>query len=115
MADAIAVTDSGVFGGVAFDMSASNAALSNTTGATSRWIGFAGGGVFILLGFSLKLRAVLAVIPTPVMDAIVVFLASLMIMSVLQIILSSKPDTRKTFVIDIPLIFGLSLQVLPEL
>jgi len=29
--------------------------------------------------------------------------------------LSSKPDTRKTFVIGIPLIFGLSLQTLPEL
>ena len=38
-----------------------------------------------------------------------------MIMSGLQIILSSKPDTRKTFVIGIPLIFGLSLQALPEL
>ena len=33
----------------------------------------------------------------------------------LQIILGSKPDTRKTFVIGIPLIFGLSLQALPEL
>jgi NCS2 family nucleobase:cation symporter-2 len=38
-----------------------------------------------------------------------------MIMSGLQIILSSKQDTRKTFVIGIPLIFGLSLQALPEL
>jgi NCS2 family nucleobase:cation symporter-2 len=38
-----------------------------------------------------------------------------MIVSSLQIILSSKPNTRKTFVIGIPLIFGLSLQALPEL
>jgi xanthine permease XanP len=115
MADAIAVTASGVFGGVASDTSASNVALSNATGATSRWIGFAAGGLFILLGFSPKLSAVLSIMPTPVMGSIIVFVASFMIMSGLQIILSSKPDTRKTFVIGIPLIFGLSLQALPEL
>ena len=115
MADAIAVTASGVFGGVASDTSASNVALSNATGATSRWIGFAAGGLFILLGFSPKLSAVLSIMPTPVMGSIIVFVASFMIMSGLQIILSSKPDTRTTFVIGIPLIFGLSLQALPEL
>jgi len=56
-----------------------------------------------------------SIMPAPVMGAIIVFLASFMIVSSLQIILSSKPDTRKTFVIGIPLIFGLSLQALPEL
>jgi NCS2 family nucleobase:cation symporter-2 len=115
MADAIAVTASGVFGGVASDTSASNVALSNATGATSRWIGFAAGGLFILLGFSPKLSAILSIMPTPVMGAIIVFVASFMIISGLQIILSAKPDTRKTFVIGVPLIFGLSLQALPEL
>jgi len=115
MADAIAVTACGVFGGVASDTSASNVALSNATGVTSRWLGFAAGGLFMLLGFSPKLSAVLSIMPTPVMGAIIVFVASFMIISGLQIILSSKPDTRKTFVIGIPLIFGLSLQALPEL
>jgi len=83
--------------------------------ATSRWIGFGAGGLFILLGFSPKLSAVLSIMPTPVMGAIIVFVASFMIVSSLQIILSSKPDTRKTFVIGIPLIFGRSLQAVPEL
>jgi len=115
MADAIAVTASGVFGGVASDTSASNVALSSATGATSRCIGFAAGGLFILLGFSPKLSAVLSIMPMPVMGAIIIFLASFMVMSGLQIILSSKPDARRTFVIGIPLLFGLSLQALPEL
>jgi hypothetical protein len=84
MADAIAVTASGVFGGVASDTSASNVALSTATGATSRWIGFAAGGLFILLGFSPKLSAVLSIMPTPVMGAIIVFVASFMIISGLQ-------------------------------
>jgi len=52
---------------------------------------------------------------TPVLGAIIVFVASFMIISGLQIILSSNPDTRKTFFIGIPLIFGLSLQALSEL
>src|SRR6266571_4071800 len=115
MADAIAVTASGVFGGVASDTSASNVALSSATGATSRWIGFAAGGSFILLGFSPKLSAVLSIMPTPVMGAIIIFVASFMVMSGLQIILSSKPDARRPFVIGIPLIFGISLQALPEM
>jgi xanthine permease XanP len=32
-----------------------------------------------------------------------------------QIILSSKPDTRMTFVIGISMAFGLSLDIVPEL
>ena len=72
MADAVAVTASGLFGGVASDTSASNVALSNATGITSRWLGFAAGGLFILLGFSPKLSAVLSIMPTPVMGAIIV-------------------------------------------
>src|SRR5438093_2325583 len=72
MADAVAVTASGLFGGVASDTSASNVALSNATGITSRWLGFAASGLFILLGFSPKLSAVLSIMPTPVMGAIIV-------------------------------------------
>jgi xanthine permease XanP len=49
------------------------------------------------------------------LGAIIVFVASFMIMSGLQIILGSKPDARRTFVIGIPLLFGLSLQALLEL
>ena len=53
--------------------------------------------------------------PMPVMGAILVFVTCFMILSGLQIILTVKPDTRKTFVIGIPLIFGLSLDVIPQL
>ncbi|MBI3802028.1 MAG: purine/pyrimidine permease [Deltaproteobacteria bacterium] len=115
MADSICVAVSGLLGGVASDTSASNVALSNASGATSRWIGFAAGGLFILLGFFPKLSAMLSIMPTPVAGAILIFVVCFMIMSGLQIILSSKPDTRKTFVVGIALSFGISLDVLPEL
>jgi NCS2 family nucleobase:cation symporter-2 len=38
-----------------------------------------------------------------------------MVIAGIQIILTTKMDTRKTFVIGISLIFGLSVDILPEL
>ena len=115
MADGIAVTVSGLLGGVASDTSSSNVSLSAASGATSKWIGVAAGTLFILLGFSPKLSALLSIMPEPVVGAIVVFVVCFMMMSGLQIILGSKPDTRKTFVIGCALFFGLSLDMLPDL
>jgi len=115
VADGIAVTVSGLLGGVASDTSASNVGLSSATGATSRWIGVAAGVLFALLGFSPKLAAVLSVMPAPVAGAIVIFVVCFMIMAGVQIILSTKPDTRMTFVIGISLAFGLSVDLIPEL
>jgi xanthine permease XanP len=115
VADGICVTLSGLLGGMATDTSASNVGLSGVTGATSRWIGVAAGVLFALLGLSPKLGAVLSVMPAPVGGAILIFVACFMIMSGIQIIVSTPPDTRKTFVIGISLIFGLSLDILPEL
>ncbi len=115
MADGIAVTVSGLLGGVASDTSSSNVSLSGASGATSKWIGVAAGSLFILLGFSPKLSALLSIMPAPVVGAIVVFVVCFMMMSGLQIILGSKPDTRRIFVIGCALCFGLSLDILPEL
>jgi len=115
MADGIAVTVSGLLGGVASDTSSSNVSLSAASGATSRWIGIAAGALFILLGFSPKLSALLSIMPAPVVGAIIVFVVCFMMMSGLQIILSSKPDTRRVFVIGVSLCFGLSLDMLPDL
>jgi NCS2 family nucleobase:cation symporter-2 len=53
--------------------------------------------------------------PAPVAGAIVVFVVCFMVMSGLQIMLSSKPDTRKTFVLGTALCFGLSLDIVPDL
>jgi NCS2 family nucleobase:cation symporter-2 len=115
VADGLCVTLSGLLGGMASDTSASNVSLSSASGATSRVIGFVAGGLFILLGFSPKLSALLSIMPAPVMGAILVFVTSFMIMSGLEIILSSKAEVRRTFVIGISLVFGLSLEVLPDL
>ena len=115
LADSACVTLSGLIGGLASDTSASNVALSSASGATSRWIGYTAGGLFIILAFSPKISALLSIMPTPVMGAILVFVTCFMVMSGLQIILASGAGPRQAFVIGGALIFGLSLEILPSL
>ena len=114
-ADSVCVAVSGLLGGVASDTSASNVALSSASGATSRVIGYMAGTLFILLGLFPKVSGLLSVMPPPVMGAILIFVTSFMITSGIQIIVGSGMDTRKTFVIGVALIFGLSLDMLPSL
>jgi NCS2 family nucleobase:cation symporter-2 len=104
-----------VLGGLATDTSSSNVSFSGASGATSKWIGVAAGALFIVLGFSPKLSALLSIMPAPVIGAILVFVVCFMMVSGLQIILTSKPDTRRIFVVGVALCFGLSLDILPEL
>jgi xanthine permease XanP len=114
-ADGLTVFASGLLGGVASDTSASNVALSSASGATSRWIGFGAGGLFLLLGFSPKLSAILSVMPASVAGAILVFVVCFMMISSFQIILSSRMDVPKIFVMGVALTFGISLDIMPTL
>ena len=114
-ADSLSVILSGVLGGMATDTSSSNVGLSQASGATSRAIGFAAGGLFALYGFSPKITMLLSLMPQPVMGAIVAFVTCFMMLSGLQILLSAKPQPRTFFVVGISLFFGLSLDIMPQL
>lgn len=115
VADAFSVVMSGLLGGVASDTSASNVSFSSVSGATSRWIGYAAGALFVILGFSPKLSALLTIMPAPVAGAILIFVTCFMMLSGIQIILGSNLDPRKTFVIGVALVFGTSLDIMPQL
>lgn len=115
VADSLCVVTSGLLGGVASDTSASNVAFSSASGATSRVIGYMAGGLFILIGFFPRITGVLSVMPMPVMGAILIFVTCFMIASGIQIIVGAGMDNRRTFVIGVSIIFGLSLDLLPAL
>jgi NCS2 family nucleobase:cation symporter-2 len=115
LADSAALTVSGLIGGMASDTSASNVGLSTASGATSRYIGFAAGALFVALGFLPKISGLFSLMPAPVMGAILIFVTSFMLVSGVQIILGSGMDARKTFAVGIALIFGLSLDMAPGL
>lgn len=104
---------SGILGALGQSVSSSNIGLSIATGATSRRIGYAAGGILMLLAFFPKLAAVFVIMPTPVMGASLIFAVCFMIMAGIQIITSRMIDSRKTFVIGLSIIFGLSYDALP--
>jgi NCS2 family nucleobase:cation symporter-2 len=106
---------SGLLGALGQSVSSSNIGLSIATGATSRRIAYSTGAVLILLAFFPKLSSVFVIMPTPIMGASLIFAVSFMILAGIQIIMSRMIDSRKTFVIGISIIFGLSVDFAPGL
>ena len=113
-ADAISDIASGLSGGAGQSSSSSNVGLSIATGTTSRVVGYAAGGFLICLAFIPKISSLFAIIPKPVIGATLIFVISFMILAGLQIIMSRMIDARKTFVIGVSLIFGLTVDILPD-
>lgn len=115
LASGMSVTMAGLFGGMATDTSASNVGLSAATSATSRTIGYFAGFIFVGLAFFPKLTAIFSLMPEPIMGALVIFVTCFMIIQGIQILIGSNMNTRKTFVIGLSFIFGLSAIILPDL
>lgn len=114
-AGAIGTGLSGLLGGIGQSTFSSNVGLSLATGATSRSIAIPCGILMILLAFLPKLAAFFAVMPDPVMGAILVYVACFMILAGIQVITSRMLDARRIFVVGIALIFGLSVDMVPGL
>jgi len=106
---------SGMLGALGQSVSSSNIGLSIATGATSRRIAYSTGIILIVLAFFPKFASIFVIMPTPIMGASLIFAVSFMILAGLQIIMSRMIDARKTFVIGISIIFGLSIEFAPEL
>ena len=115
LADSVGVFMGGLLGGMAVDTSSSNVGLSAATGVTSRWVAFAAAGIFMAMAFCPKLTMLVGIMPSPAMGAILLFVTSFMIVAGMKIILTTPMDTRKTFIVGISIIFGLSVDILPEM
>lgn len=102
-----------LLGGMPVSTSSSNVGLSVATGVTSRFIGFSAGIIYIILSCSPKLASVLLIIPKPVQGAILLFVASFMLIAGIRIIGMGREDIRKTFVIGLSTILGVSAMVMP--
>jgi xanthine permease XanP len=113
LADACGVMLSGGTGTMGQSTSSANVGLSIATGATNRQIGFACGAILMVLAFVPKLAVFFAILPGPVIGALVFFAASFVIVAGVQILTSRMMDTRKTFVVGISIILGLSVNMLP--
>jgi len=115
LAGSIGTLLAGVLGGAGQSTFSSNVGLSIATGATSRYVALPCGVMLILLAFVPKLATLFSFMPAPVMGAILIYVACFMIVGGIQVITSRMLDTRRTFVVGIAIVFGLSVEMVPGL
>jgi NCS2 family nucleobase:cation symporter-2 len=115
LADAFGCISSGLLGGMGTSMSAANVGLSMATGATSRRVGYFIGSFFMLLVFLPKFSVILTLMPAPVMGAGLLYVASYLIASGIQLIMTRMMDSRRTFIVGLSFLAGISLEVVPAL
>lgn len=115
LANGIGTLASGLFGGVAQNTVSSSVGLSLASGASSRAIAVPTGLLVIALAFLPRIAAIFAVMPLPVTGAILVYSACFIIVGGFQLLTSRMLDVRRIFVVGISLIFGLSVEISPDI
>jgi xanthine permease XanP len=115
LANGIGTFLAGIFGGAAQNTVSSSVGLSLATGTTSRAIALPTGLLVIVLAFFPRLSAIFAAMPMPVMGAFLIYSACFIILGGLQLLTSRMLDARRIFVVGISLIFGLSVEISPDL
>lgn len=115
LADGLASIIGGSLGALGKSLYAASVGLTVATGATSRVIAYYIGGLFIALAFLPKLAAVFSIMPKPVMGGALVYMVCFMVISGIQMMTSRMIDNRKTFVIAVSLMFGMSVDIFPNL
>jgi len=102
----------GVLGGHGVSTYTSSVGLAAATGVTSRQVGYAIGGIFVVLAFMPKASAVFLIMPAPVIGAATLFTSAIIFLNGLQIITSRLLDARRTLTIGLGLIAGVTVEVI---
>jgi xanthine permease XanP len=115
MANSVGTIFSGLIGGLAQNNASACLGLEIATGATSRSIALPAGLMVIGLAFFPGLAGTFAVMPVPIMGALLIYSTCFLMLGGLQVMTSRMLDARRIFAIGIALVFGLSVEVAPEL
>jgi xanthine permease XanP len=115
MANSLGTLLSGVFGGVAQNNASACLGLELATGVTSRAIALPAGIIVIALAFIPGLAATFAIMPAPIMGAQLIYSTCFLMLGGLQVMTARMLDARRIFAVGIALIFGLSVEIAPEL
>jgi xanthine permease XanP len=115
LASALGTLFSALSGGVAQTTLSSSIGLSLATGTTSRSLAIPTGIMVVALAFFPKLAAVLGAMPAPVVGAILIYSACFIVLGGMQLLTSRMLDSRRIFAVGISLLFGLSVDMVPEL
>lgn len=104
----------GALGGVGLGISGGSVGLAAATGATARVIGLAIAGLFLLLAFLPKAAAIVALMPSPVMETGLIYVAWHLVSSGTAMIATRMLDARRINVIGLPLLAGVGIIATPE-
>ena len=105
---------SGLLGGVGLGISAGSIGLSIATGATARTIGYVVAALFLALAFMPKVTATVALMPSPIMGAGLLYVACHLVTSGADLITSRMLDARRTYVIGLSLVAGVGALAIPN-
>ncbi|HEY3917299.1 MAG TPA: solute carrier family 23 protein [Stellaceae bacterium] len=112
-ADGLGTIVAGLLGTVGVNSFSGSVGLSIATGVTSRVVGYATGVLFIVISFLPPVSDLIALMPRPLMGAILIFTACFIMLSGMQVITSRLMDGRRTVVIGAALLLGFSRYLFP--
>jgi NCS2 family nucleobase:cation symporter-2 len=115
LANSVGTVFSGLIGGFAQNTASASIGLSLATGTTSRALAYPAGILVIVLAFVPKLAALFAAMPVPVMGAILVYSACFLVLGGFQVMTSRMLDSRRILAVGIAMVFGLSVEIAPDL
>jgi xanthine permease XanP len=113
MADGISTIVAGAMGAVGTSTSTPSVGLASATGVASRRVAYAVGAIFIVIGLTPKVVALVAVMPRSVMVAALLFAVCFIIINGLQVMTSRLLDARRTIVIGLSMLAGLTIEIFP--
>ncbi|HEX5508110.1 MAG TPA: solute carrier family 23 protein [Pseudolabrys sp.] len=114
LTDGVATMLAGLAGGVGTNTSTPSAGLAAATGVASRNVAIAAAGIFFVLGFCPKLTAVLAITPRAVVVAALIFTVTFIMINGLQVMMSRMLDARRTLVLGLGILAGMTIEVFPQ-
>ena len=115
LADGISTVVAGLAGAVGTNTSTPAVGLAAATGVASRVVAFAVAAIFVVLTFLPKLTVLLAVMPRAVVVSALLFTVTFIIINGIQVINSRLLDARRTLVLGLSIVAGLSVEVFPSI
>ncbi len=114
VADGLATTLAGAAGTTGVNSAAANVGLTSATGVLSRHVAYGVAVLLFVLAFFPRLGIVFFLLPGSVAGPALLFAATFILVSGLEIMTSRLLDARKTFVIGFAFMGGLAVDLLPQ-
>jgi hypothetical protein len=103
----------GTLGGIPTGVSSAHVGLAFATGAASRIVAAAAAGLLFLALFTPKVVTALAIMPRPVIGALMAYTAAYMLVAGMELIQSRMLSERRMFTVGLSVLLGLSPLILP--